>query len=238
MTQQALFYLDELAPTAGQESSEAFGTTAGFAIDTPELVQPEPEHGPWDASEELGPSDDGAPAPVELMDRPGLTVEVVRSARRRKTVGARLVGNLVRVTIPLRMSKSEEAYWAQEMLKRFERRTTSAGIDLAARAAKLAQRLGLKGPACIRWVDNQHHRWGSCTPADRSVRISRQLAQEPKWVLDYVIVHELAHLDVAGHNAAFWRLVDRYPLAERARGFLIARGLSEPGPDSTDGNEE
>jgi predicted metal-dependent hydrolase len=51
------------------------------------------------------------------------------------------------------------------------------------------------------------------------------LAKEPSWVLDYVIVHELAHLHVRGHDKAFWELVNRYPLAERARGFLIARGL-------------
>jgi predicted metal-dependent hydrolase len=41
-------------------------------------------------------------------------------------------------------------------------------------------------------------------------------------VLDYVIVHELAHLEVAGHNDRFWQLVNRYPLTERARGYLIA----------------
>jgi predicted metal-dependent hydrolase len=77
----------------------------------------------------------------------------------------------------------------------------------------------------IRWVENQEWRWGSCTPADGAVRISSRVAAEPSWVLDYVIVHELAHLDVPCHDAAFWRIVNRYPKAERARGFLMARGL-------------
>jgi predicted metal-dependent hydrolase len=54
------------------------------------------------------------------------------------------------------------------------------------------------------------------------------LAKEPPWVLDYVIVHELAHLHVSGHGQAFWELVNRYPLAERARGFLMARGVEDP----------
>jgi predicted metal-dependent hydrolase len=46
-------------------------------------------------------------------------------------------------------------------------------------------------------------------------------------VRDYVIVHELAHLLIADHSAEFWSLVDRYPLTERARGFLIAKGMEE-----------
>jgi hypothetical protein len=47
-------------------------------------------------------------------------------------------------------------------------------------------------------------------------------------------VHELAHLHVRGHGKSFWDLVDRYPLRERARGFLIARGVEDPedGPDA------
>jgi predicted metal-dependent hydrolase len=42
----------------------------------------------------------------------------------------------------------------------------------------------------------------------------------PDWVLDYVLLHELAHLVVPSHNSLFWNLVARYPRAERARGFL------------------
>jgi predicted metal-dependent hydrolase len=41
-------------------------------------------------------------------------------------------------------------------------------------------------------------------------------------VLDYLLVHELAHLEVADHGPRFWELVDRYPLTERARGYLMA----------------
>ena len=79
-------------------------------------------------------------------------------------------------------------------------------------------------------------RWGSCTPADGTIRISARLASEPGWVLDYVIVHELAHLVVAGHNRRFWALVRRYPRSERARGWLMARAAHPPAhsdPDAT-----
>ncbi|MDX6357267.1 MAG: hypothetical protein QOH37_321, partial [Nocardioidaceae bacterium] len=75
-------------------------------------------------------------------------------------------------------------------------------------------------PLSVRWVDNQRTRWGSCTPADRSIRLSRRLQGMPDWVVDYVLVHELAHLIEAGHNDRFWSWVGRYPQADRARAWL------------------
>jgi predicted metal-dependent hydrolase len=160
------------------------------------------------------------------------TVEVVRSSRRRKTIQARMVGGVLTVYIPASLSAEEEARWVAEMVGRMERRRSAERIDLPARAAALAREYGLERPRTIRWVDNQNNRWGSCTPTDRSIRISSRLAREPAWVVDYVIVHELAHLSVAGHGPRFWRLVDRFPLAERARGFLIARGIEDGEPDA------
>ncbi|MDQ1462801.1 MAG: hypothetical protein QOI08_4285, partial [Actinomycetota bacterium] len=73
--------------------------------------------------------------------------------------------------------------------------------------------------------------WGSCTPEDGAIRVSSRLAPYPSWVLDYVLVHELAHLVVASHGPAHDELVDRFPLAERARGFLVAVDLD---PDEGD----
>jgi predicted metal-dependent hydrolase len=154
-----------------------------------------------------------------------MKVEVVRSPRRRKTVQARQVGGVLRVSIPASMTAVEEEKWVAEMVRRMERRSLSDKIDLAERATLLADRYGLRHPYTIRWVDNQEWRWGSCTPSDGTVRISSRLAKEPPWVLDYVIVHELAHLSVPRHDQRFWAIVQRYPLTERARGFLIARGL-------------
>jgi predicted metal-dependent hydrolase len=152
-------------------------------------------------------------------------VEVVRSARRRKTVQAREVGGVLRVSIPAGMTAADEARWVAEMVRRMERRAATDEIDLTARAQALAERYSLPRPRGIRWVDNQEWRWGSCTPSDRTIRISSRLVGEPGWVLDYVIIHELAHLTVPRHDARFWALVRRYPRAERAHGFLMARGL-------------
>jgi predicted metal-dependent hydrolase len=154
-----------------------------------------------------------------------MKVEVVRSPRRRKTVQARVIGDVIRVLVPAHMSRRDEARWVSELVGRLERRRSAGQVDLTVRAKKLAARYDLDVPKQIRWVDNQESRWGSCTPRDGTIRISSRLASEPGWVLDYVIVHELAHLRVCSHSPAFWELVYRYPLTERARGFLIARCL-------------
>ncbi len=177
-----------------------------------------------------------------MIARPARTlepmeVEVIRSAKRRKTVSAREVGGVIRVSIPARMSKAEERRHVAELIARLERRRSSGGIDLDERARVLASRLRLPRPDSIRWVDNQDHRWGSCTPDRRTVRLSSRLAGFPLWVVDYVIVHELAHLVEPGHTPSFWTIVNRYPKAERARGYLMAKGLDGDGDgDENDGD--
>jgi predicted metal-dependent hydrolase len=152
-------------------------------------------------------------------------------------VQAREVNGVLRVSIPATMSAADEARWVDEMMRRMERRSAHRTIDLERRAGLLARRYRLEQPSSVAWSENQEWRWGSCTPASRSIRISSRLATEPGWVLDYVIVHELAHLSVGHHNRAFWSLVERYPLTERARGFLIARGR-EPDDSTGDASED
>ena len=163
-----------------------------------------------------------APVPIAPPDPP-FRVEVTRSKQRKRSVGAQLVGDTLRVAIPSWMSRAEEAHWVAEMSRRFARKMSSDRIDLTARAASLAKRYDLHRPTEIRWASDMTTRWGSCTPDTGTIRISDRIAAFPDWVVDYVIVHELAHLHVGGHGPDFWELAHRYPKSERAIGYLIAK---------------
>jgi predicted metal-dependent hydrolase len=138
-----------------------------------------------------------------------------------------LVGQTLEIRLPAWMSAAEEAHWVAEWTRRFRRKITADRFDLQERATTLARRYDLPQPASVRWVDGMHTRWGSCTPSTGAIRLSTALAAYPDWVVDYVVVHELAHLREVGHTPAFWRLVARYPMAERARGYLIAKSGGE-----------
>ena len=160
------------------------------------------------------------------------SVEVRRSSRRRRTVSAYRDGDgRIIVLLPARMTKTEERHWVAAMVSRLERseeRRRPSEETLARRAAQLSGRYleGLARPRTVRWVDNQEHRWGSCTPSEGAIRLSSRLQGMPGWVIDYVLLHELAHLLQSGHTAAFWRMVDRFPRAERAKGFLEGVALA------------
>ena len=152
-------------------------------------------------------------------------IEVRRSRRRRRTVSAYREGGRTIVLIPDRFTKAEERQWVATMVERLakgDQRRRPSDAQLSRRAAALSrQHLGGRArPTSIRWVTTQNSRWGSCTPADGSIRISTRLQGMPAYVIDYVLLHELAHLLAANHGPDFWALIDGYPPLERARGDL------------------
>lgn len=174
---------------------------------------------------------DVPPAPTEQQqtERPlnqqPPRVEVRRSRRRTRTVSAFRERDAIVVLVPERLSASEEREWVARMvdrLTRVERRRTMSHDDLATRAGALSRQYleGRAQPRSIRWVDNQRSRWGSCTPADGTIRISERIRSMPSYVVDYVVLHELTHLLEHGHGNAFWAWLARYPQTERARGYL------------------
>jgi predicted metal-dependent hydrolase len=161
-----------------------------------------------------------------------MEIEIIRSKKRQKTVSARVVGDVFVVQAPARMSDSELQPIIEKLQQRWQRRRAKGSLDdqaLHRRAQELNRQYfaGKLKWKSIRWVTNQNSRMGSCTPTEQTLRISHRLATMPAFVRDYVIVHELAHLLEANHGPKFWRLVNRYPKTERARGYLMAVGMEE-----------
>jgi len=154
-------------------------------------------------------------------------VEVRRSRRRTRTVSAYRSEGKVIVMIPDRLTRAEEAEWVEKMiaqLERSERRTKKGTTDAALmrRAERLADEYleGRVRPTSVRWVTNMTSRWASCTSSTGAIRMSERLQTMPDWVVDYVLLHELAHLIEANHSPRFWAWVARYPRSERAQGYL------------------
>jgi predicted metal-dependent hydrolase len=155
----------------------------------------------------------------------GPRVEIRRSRRRRRTVQAYQEGDTVVVLMPAGLSRAAEQRHVADLLGRLtrrERRRHPSEPDLAKRAEALRARYLPEAPepVSVRYVSNQLHRWGSCTPDDGSIRLTDRMIGMPGWVLDYVLLHELCHLVVAAHDGRFQALLDRFPHVERAKGFL------------------
>jgi predicted metal-dependent hydrolase len=193
---------------------------------------------------------------LPLTTADGAPVEVRRSARRTRTVAAFWENGTAVVAIPARFTAAQESEWVQRMLAKLHRqgerrarkgsRQPATDAALAAHAVDLSARYfgGRAVPTSVRWVSNQNSRWGSATPSEGSIRLSDKLRPMPQWVIDYVLLHELAHLLVAGHNAAFWRLLEAYPDTMRAKAFLegvsfaTSRGLTSGADDSEPGDAD
>jgi predicted metal-dependent hydrolase len=163
-------------------------------------------------------------------------IRIVASPNRRRTVSARVVEGVLELRVPASMPAAERQEWAERMRARLERRLQRARptdelLEERARTLNLRHFDGRLRWASIAYAE-QSSRWGSCTFAAGVIRISTRAAGLPPWVLDYLLVHELAHLEVPHHGPRFWALVNRYPYTERARGYLMALDHQAGRPDT------
>jgi predicted metal-dependent hydrolase len=93
---------------------------------------------------------------------------------------------------------------------------------ILARVEQQARMLGVEFVAA-KIVDNRY-RWGSCTVND-NINLNWRLIKAPIFVIDYVIIHELAHLIEANHTSRFWSIVRAStPAMEKAKSWLKDHG--------------
>jgi len=167
---------------------------------------------------------------MENIEHP-LSVKIIRSNKRKKTIGAKIVSGELLVYLPTGISEEEEKKWVDKMKRWAEEHKKKKELNDSTNLKKLAEKLNreyLNGKArfsSIEYVSNQKRIFGSCSVKSHQIRISDRLAKMPDWVRNYVVLHELTHLIHPNHSKPFWRLVNQYRLTERARGYLMACNL-------------
>lgn len=176
------------------------------------------------------------PAPVWLAE-----IEFVRHARARRYLLRVGDDGGVRVTLPRWGSKREardfaerERRWIEQERARVAERPSDEPSEEAARTmreraerelpARLLE-LATRFSCTVRRVSvrNQRWRWGSCSSGGH-ICLNWRLVLLPAWVRDYVLIHELMHLERLDHSPRFWKLVAKAcPDYREARAWLRAR---------------
>ena len=150
---------------------------------------------------------------------------VIRKERRRRSVSAYRQGGVIQIHIPAKMSRRQEIEIIPEMISmvlRREARERKTDLQLMQIGIELLTQYLPEfdtHPASINWR-NMNERWGSCTTVDKTIRISDRLVGSPSYVLNYIIFHELIHLQVPNHDSDFYNYLGRYTEAAKAEAFL------------------
>ncbi len=162
-----------------------------------------------------------------------MEVKIIRSRRRKRTISARLVKDTLLVSAPLMLSQERLDKIVADFKIKFEKKKLKRELESKQNLIDIARKLNenyfenkLKVNS-IEYVTDQNSKYGCCNYRDGRIRVSHKVGLMPEWVRDYVIVHEMAHLVEPNHSRAFWDLVSRYKLAERARGYLMAAGIDK-----------
>jgi predicted metal-dependent hydrolase len=157
-------------------------------------------------------------------------VVIIRSKKRKSSIEAKIVKEKLFIYLPITVNNVEEKKWIEKMTKwsqNYQKKKELNSSNLLKRAEELNKKY-FKGTLdfSIKFVTNQNTRFGSCTFSTKTIRISDKIAKMPRWVQDYVIIHELTHIIHPNHTKKFWEKVKEYKYTERARGYLIAVGLN------------
>lgn len=163
------------------------------------------------------------PATVTIDD---VTLSVSVERKRVKNVNARLRGSTLYISAPPRMPSKRVEEISENLARRLLRRERARRVnneeDALALALKVARRFE-RPPRVDRalFVTNQRARWGSYSEKTRTIRLNAALRSMPRWVLEAVLAHELAHAIHPDHSPAFWELLRSvYPATDQARAFL------------------
>ncbi len=164
-------------------------------------------------------------------------MKVIKSARRRRTVSTKRVNGEILLYVSNSLSNEKiEKYieWAKKRFEASDRKKNLVEGDANKNLENMAKELNkeyfnneLKWNKIEYSTEQNSKMFGNCHTMDKIIRISDRLLKMPKFVHDYVVVHELAHLKVSGHNEQFWNFVKRYEKMDMAKGYLMAVAMED-----------
>jgi predicted metal-dependent hydrolase len=158
------------------------------------------------------------------VDGVTLRARVVR--KRVRNVNVRLVGEELRVSAPHHVPRDELEEIVTGLARRLVRRARAEVVNSDEAALAVLRRVADRFPEPppvteVRFVTNQRARWGSYSERTGVVRLNAALCQLPRWVLEAVVAHELAHSFYPDHSPKFWNLLRQVcPNTDRAQAFL------------------
>lgn len=168
--------------------------------------------------------------PPENITVDDVSLALCIERKRVKNVNGRIRGSTLYISAPPSMSSERletvSIDLARKLLRRERARRVNNEEDALALALKVSRRFP-KPPQIDRalFVTTQHARWGSYSQKTRTIRLNAALSSMPRWVLEAVVAHELAHVIHPDHSPAFWELLHSiYPDTERAMAFLEGVG--------------
>jgi len=132
----------------------------------------------------------------------------------------------VKMSVPFYATRAEIEQAIPDLARTLLRRARASHVNREEDAEELARRVAARFPHPpavhgVAFVTTQHSRWGSYSSADGTIRLNAALREMPRWVLEAVVAHELAHAVHLRHSGSFWALLRRVcPETDRANAFL------------------
>lgn len=137
--------------------------------------------------------------------------------------GVKVIGDTLQINTLATLDQKPNLRQAEQLLQRFLQNTAEKYLiprthQLAAKMQTTVKRITLK---------QQKTRWGSCS-SQGNINFNWSLVHYAPEIIDYVIIHELAHRHQMNHSAAFWAIVAKFdPSYARHRRWLQNHGLTE-----------
>ncbi len=156
----------------------------------------------------------------------GVTLRIVLQRKHVRNINARLRQETLFVSAPPHATQQLLDQVIPDLARRLVRRVHARRVNVEEDAIALVQKVAARFPnrpevAHVEFVTTQMSRWGSYSSRTRTIRLHAALRDMPRWVLEAVVAHELAHVTHMHHGPEFWALLRSVdPDVDRADGFL------------------